>query len=330
MKKALIISITISLALCNLLGGVAPVLGGNTLYGSDNSIMNGQANLLLGDRNTLLQSSGNLVDGRFNLLGLSNFNQILGSQNILSNSQGNLVGGDGNTFINSDQNVNLGGSNTFLNSRNNFVAGGNNFVAGAGSNFISGAGNNVPYIPAQGISVPFIPTQGNQPLPQQTIPSPQAPILPVRPPTPIVENCDFPKEGFARFKADNGQYLRLCGDCGGYHPYCGVSIEANKEGSAYWKIIKVGNQISIQGSNGNYLSRCNNCWLYGAYEDSAVAHLKNNSLVYSKWTPEMLSNGKWAFKSDVGKYLSRCHNCAYTTNGIADLAFVNQFHAIHP
>jgi hypothetical protein len=80
MQKTLVICLCISLTLCNPLG-VAPLLGGNTLLGSGNGIINGQSNGIIGDGNLLLQSSGNLVSGSSNLLGLSNVNQIYGNGN---------------------------------------------------------------------------------------------------------------------------------------------------------------------------------------------------------------------------------------------------------
>jgi hypothetical protein len=232
-----------------------------------------------------------------------------------------LVAGDGNTFINSDRNVNLGGSNTFFNSGDNFVAGGNNFIAGQGGNFISGGGNSVINTPAP---------QGNNPLPlplPQPLPSPHVPIVPVRP--PVIDNCNLPFEGFARFKADNGQYLRLCTNCGGSYPSA-ASVESTTDSNTSWKIIRVGDQISIQSNNGNYLSRCRNCWNWGAYADSAFVHLNNNNEPYSKWTPVKQSNGKWAFRSDNGKYLARCNGCAFTKCGVANLAFVHESNPSNP
>jgi len=34
--------------------------------------------------------------------------------------------------------------------------------------------------------------------------------------------------------------------------------------------------------------------------------INDTSGPYARWTPEKLSNGKYAFKADNGKYLSRC------------------------
>lgn len=310
MKQALIISVTISLALCSLIG-VDPLLGGNSLYGNDNSVINSQANLLLGDKNTLQQSNGNLVNGSSNLLGLSNFNQIIGGQNFLANSQGNLVAGGGNNFVNSDQNFNLGALNTFIDAKNNFVSGGNNFIAGTAGNYIAGAGNNVLNNP-----------QGSQPLPQP-LPYPQVPTAPVNPPT--INSSNLPSEGLVRFKADSGQYLRLCIDCGGAYPTAAASVESSTDINTLWKVIRVGDQISIQSySSGNFLTHCIKYWDRKAYDDSVFVHLSNNNEIYSRWTPERQSNGKWAFRSENGKYLARCYNCAYTINGVTNMAFAHE------
>jgi hypothetical protein len=83
----------------------------------------------------------------------------------------------------------------------------------------------------------------------------------------------------------------------------------------------VGKKVAIRGSNGRYLSRCNNCWPNAIYLDSAFAHMGNYNNAFSQWTPIRLGFGKWAFKSDTGKYLARCNGC--TKSNRVNLAFVH-------
>ncbi len=67
----------------------------------------------------------------------------------------------------------------------------------------------------------------------------------------------------------------------------------------------------MKADNGNYLTRCTNCWRQGETGgiDSAfvLATFAQNSA--AQWTPVDVGNGKWALKGDNGKYLSRCRNC---------------------
>ena len=130
----------------------------------------------------------------------------------------------------------------------------------------------------------------------------------------------MPKLGLATAKADDGEYLTLCSNCGGAYPSAAV-LEASITPESKWTLVRVGKQIALKGSNGNYLSRCNGCWSGGAYPDSAFVHLNNDSEPYSKWTPEKQANGKWALKGDNGKYLARCNACAPST--VENIAFVH-------
>lgn len=138
-----------------------------------------------------------------------------------------------------------------------------------------------------------------------------------------IGNSNTLNEGSVYFKADNGLYLRLNTVYGGAYS-SSVTVEKIVDSNSIWKIIRVGDKVSIKGSNGNYLSRCMNCWNKGLYPNSAFVHLDYNSEPYSQWTPERQGNGKWAFRSDTGKYLARCYRCASTASDVTDLAFVHQ------
>lgn len=130
---------------------------------------------------------------------------------------------------------------------------------------------------------------------------------------------NLPRLGTVQLQTDLG-FLRLCPTCGGSTPSA-VSVENVNDANTKWKLVRVGTKVAFQGSNGNYLSRCNGCWRGGASPDAAFVHLNNPSEPYSQWTPTKLANGKWSFRADTGKYLSRCNNCA--PSNVPNLAFVH-------
>jgi transcription elongation factor Elf1 len=131
---------------------------------------------------------------------------------------------------------------------------------------------------------------------------------------------NLPKLGSATIQADNGAYLKVCTSCGGAYPNA-AAVQAGITAESKWQLIRVGKKVAIKGSNGNFLSRCNNCWTSGAYPDSAFVHLPNAVEPYSQWTAVKQASGKWTLQADTGKYLARCNNCATSTS--PDLAFVH-------
>ncbi len=73
-----------------------------------------------------------------------------------------------------------------------------------------------------------------------------------------------------------------------------------------------GIKIALRADDGMYAGRCNNCVPGGAYPNSMFVHVPEAQLGSSPWahfTIEHLSNGKYAFKSDIGHYAGRCNNC---------------------
>ncbi len=110
--------------------------------------------------------------------------------------------------------------------------------------------------------------------------------------------------------AINGQFLRICSNCGGSYADSASVQPDIRDNAQVWTLERVKNKVAFKGSNGLYLSRCNNSWDGGAYADSAFVHLPDSSAPYSQWTPKRLSDGKYAFLSDNGLYLAPCNNCA--------------------
>jgi hypothetical protein len=114
--------------------------------------------------------------------------------------------------------------------------------------------------------------------------------------------------------------MRACYNCGGSKTFSASIRPESDEKEQRWIITPVDNQVTIKGSNGAYLALCNGCFT-GKYQDSATVH-GSESMPESLWTPEKLSNGKFAFKGKNGKYLGRCDYCA--NNGVyTSMAYVH-------
>jgi hypothetical protein len=106
-----------------------------------------------------------------------------------------------------------------------------------------------------------------------------------------------------------------------------VGVHAAVGAGAYakWTIENQGNgQIAFKADTGKYLSRCNNCWRFGAYPDAASVHITTPAgNPWSVWKAEwQVTSGKWAFKADTGKYLARCNGCV-GGGAVPDFAFVH-------
>jgi hypothetical protein len=114
-------------------------------------------------------------------------------------------------------------------------------------------------------------------------------------------------------------YLRINPDIG---PNLGTAVTVDSYGDT-WDVLRIGDKVALRGPTGKYLSRCNNCWLGGAYADSAFAHVDNPDGPYSQWKATKMDNGKWVFQSDSGRYLARCYNCA-VSSPYPNLVFVHE------
>ena len=139
----------------------------------------------------------------------------------------------------------------------------------------------------------------------------------------------FPS-GVVNLQSETGKYLSRCENCGapnpGY-PYANSAsiYETNpRNPTAIWSVVKIGDKIALRADNGLFLSRCYYCWKQSAYPNSVFVHVPEEEMrrsAYAQWTPELLSDGTWAFKSDVGTYLARCNNCV-TGGKYPDMAFL--------
>ena len=77
------------------------------------------------------------------------------------------------------------------------------------------------------------------------------------------------------------------------------------------------------------LSRCSGCLKNGSYPDAAVFVYSATTVPTALWTPELLPNGKYAFKGDNGKYLSRCNHCSPNKN-IPSFVFADEPNSANP
>jgi Zn-finger protein len=136
-------------------------------------------------------------------------------------------------------------------------------------------------------------------------------------------SVDLPA-GTVNLIADNGQAIKVCNNCGAaaYTDSASVADYSASNNDEVWTLEVVGSQVAFKGSNGKYLSRCNNCWNSAAYPDAAFVHTPDYQS-WSLWTPVLNANGKYSFRSDNGKYLAKCNNCAYQGN-TPNFAFVHE------
>lgn len=128
--------------------------------------------------------------------------------------------------------------------------------------------------------------------------------------TEKVSEIDLPP-GTVNLIADNGQFLRVCQNCGSINNADTASVQPDTgDDTVVWALEEIqGGKVAFRGSNGKYLSRCNQCWVGGSYPDSAFVHALNSTHPISQWAPLIHPNGKYSFKCDNGKYLARCEGC---------------------
>lgn len=108
--------------------------------------------------------------------------------------------------------------------------------------------------------------------------------------------------GFVKLKADSGEFLNACLNCG-YGSYPDSAAFGTEE---TWKLEKIGSKVAFRSiKNGNYLSRCHNFWYNGANYPDSVFVFASKGEGAALWTPLSLPNGKYSFQADNGKYLSR-------------------------
>lgn len=123
-----------------------------------------------------------------------------------------------------------------------------------------------------------------------------------------VGSINLPKPGIVKIQADNGNYLNICKFC--IFSKGSTVVESGSVFASEWKLERIGNKVTLLGSNLYYLKRCRACFTKAEkYPDSAFATAFSNDEKATRWTPTQLNNGSWAFQADNGMYLSHCSNC---------------------
>lgn len=81
--------------------------------------------------------------------------------------------------------------------------------------------------------------------------------------------------GNVNLRADNGQYLQACFQCGnGAYDYS-VGLGNYPQ---VWSMEVIGDKIAFKSGTGKYLSRCKFCWKNGPlYDDAAFVHISTPS-----------------------------------------------------
>ncbi|WNG54414.1 hypothetical protein F0U59_06170 [Archangium gephyra] len=123
-------------------------------------------------------------------------------------------------------------------------------------------------------------------------------------------------------QADTGSFLARCTDCQKpVTPPLPDTVSVNTSlvdagPSTRFEVVDAGNgKIAFKADTGKYVARCSKCIAQTTIEDFATIHATGATPpAAAQFTPELLPNGKVAFKANTGKYLARCRNCSPTAN----------------
>jgi hypothetical protein len=123
-------------------------------------------------------------------------------------------------------------------------------------------------------------------------------------------------------KADTGAFMARCRECQQARtPPLPDIVAANATRAdagpfTLFEVVDAGSgKIGLKADTGNYVGRCNQCIVQGTIEDFATVHAPGATPPSTaQFTPELLPNGKVAFKANTGNYLARCRNCAPTVS----------------
>ncbi|MDC0713771.1 hypothetical protein POL68_35220 [Stigmatella sp. ncwal1] len=91
-----------------------------------------------------------------------------------------------------------------------------------------------------------------------------------------------------------------------------VAVLATNAASSLFEVVDAGNgKIALKADTGKFVARCHGCIAKTSIQDFAAIHVTGTPLLgVAQFTPELLPNGKVAFKADSGKYLARCPGCS--------------------
>ena len=102
------------------------------------------------------------------------------------------------------------------------------------------------------------------------------------------------KDGKVAFKADNGEWVRMCTDCivhGAKKDFITVHVKANKEDDipswAKFEVEKLsGGKVALKADNGKFVGRCTGCSPGAAYPEQVTAHIDDTDERYAQWEIE--------------------------------------------
>ncbi len=88
--------------------------------------------------------------------------------------------------------------------------------------------------------------------------------------------------------------------------------------SSTFTVITVGDKIALKANNGNLVSRCNGCYINGAYPEFVTIHVPHTGTIPggALFTQVSMGHGHVALRANTGKYLTRCPECATTVEDI--------------
>lgn len=122
-------------------------------------------------------------------------------------------------------------------------------------------------------------------------------------------------------QADSGSFFARCQNCQQTVSPLPDTVTVHATGVdsgpfTLFEVVNAGNgKIALKADTGKYVARCNNCISRGTVVDFATIHATGATPpAFAQFTPELLPNGKVAFKADTGKYLARCRNCSPTAS----------------
>lgn len=127
----------------------------------------------------------------------------------------------------------------------------------------------------------------------------------------------------------NGQYLGVCTDCtpSGI-PNAGLYYMDRDRTVTHWTVKKmVGGKIALQGSNGQYLARCQGC---AGMSQAAYVHVTDPNGAYAQFTiaesPTPSGDFIYTLQSDIAAYLSGCLGCGDMDDYKLGFGYAGSFH----
>lgn len=131
---------------------------------------------------------------------------------------------------------------------------------------------------------------------------------------PVISHAE---EVTVALQSDSGAWFSRCNNCqktvdGTLDDTITVHSKTPTVGYAQFRLIQLGNgKIALKADTGKFVARCRGCIAGRGQPDFITVHVGDeNPPDYAQFTPELLTNGKYALKADTGKYLARCNGCS--------------------